>query len=171
MSDERRRLVDGRTLAERERERERDTPPPCTYGDCTRSRYMHGLCKGHYLRQKRGLPMDTPMKQAQVGDCSARDCDRPKFSGNLCYTHYQRRRRGEKDWDRPVRYRRNGMRSFHRVKIPNRVADAINDFAAQHGMSRNEALQRLAEWGLYYRGELQRLSQTTSTGSEVNNHQ
>jgi hypothetical protein len=39
----------------------------CTIKTCGRDAKANGLCSMHYMRQRRGLPLDAPLKRARIG--------------------------------------------------------------------------------------------------------
>jgi hypothetical protein len=74
-------------------------PNPCTTPHCDRHAIARGLCNLHYLRWRRGTPIDrgdTPPPQTRT--CEHPNCDNPHQALGLCLHHYRaewtRARRG-----------------------------------------------------------------------------
>lgn len=71
-------------------------PRPKTRSTCktcgSEAYYAKGLCKKHYLNEKRGLPPEYERVSYKDGRPCAH-CDKPAYSLGLCKTHYARRRK------------------------------------------------------------------------------
>lgn len=50
------------------------------------------LCRKHYNRWRKGIPIDAPVAKRDVAGCSIPSCDRlvDIFASGLCNSHYQR---------------------------------------------------------------------------------
>ena len=64
----------------------------CSVEGCGRVRCAKGLCKLHWERQKRGKPLDLPVKVevSRVGPCLVEGCERRRNARGYCSTHYAR---------------------------------------------------------------------------------
>jgi hypothetical protein len=76
----------------------------CDVWDCQRPARTNGLCKLHYQRQYRGMPLDAPIRKIpdRPKTCRMYKCFREIVAHELCATHYQRQR-SKKALDDPLR--------------------------------------------------------------------
>jgi hypothetical protein len=66
----------------------------CKVTSCPNAAYAGGYCNAHYIRARKGKPMDVPLKHRTGGTC--RECDKPvdrKGGWALCKSHFNIRRR------------------------------------------------------------------------------
>ena len=67
----------------------------CSVNKCTRSAYAKGFCNAHYIRNLKGLPLDTPLrnrtKNLHCIECGIKTTGKGGFG--RCRTHYKSRRR------------------------------------------------------------------------------
>lgn len=79
---------------------------PCTVTGCNREHYGKGYCHAHYQRQKKGHPLDTPLRERISADaiCSIDGCDRRVEKRGYCEAHYIRLMKGI-SFDKPLRTR------------------------------------------------------------------
>ncbi len=70
-------------------------PAACIVPDCNRPRVANGLCSAHRSRRRRGVPLDTPLREyrANVG-CSVPGCAQPHTARGLCHYHWRQDRPG-----------------------------------------------------------------------------
>ena len=63
----------------------------CAVTHCDRRATAKGYCNPHYLRSRRGKPMDKPIrpKSVQWVGCLVEGCDRDHHSKGFCTTHYK----------------------------------------------------------------------------------
>jgi hypothetical protein len=64
----------------------------CSVEGCGRARCAKGLCKLHWGRRKRGMPLDLPVRTevSRVGPCLVEGCERRRNARGYCATHYVR---------------------------------------------------------------------------------
>ena len=73
----------------------------CKHSACDLPAQHLGWCNAHYIRQRKGMDMDAPVKARNEGrSCSQAGCQGPARAGGLCSMHAQRLRNG-KDLDAP----------------------------------------------------------------------
>jgi hypothetical protein len=60
----------------------------CSFDLCPKETCAKGLCKAHYMQQKRGKPLVTLQKSTK-GICSFENCDKVIQSRGLCQGHYR----------------------------------------------------------------------------------
>lgn len=66
----------------------------CSAPDCMRPAYAKGLCNAHYLRDRKGLDLDAPVRARKREDACA-ECGLitgAKGGWGLCQRHYKRAR-------------------------------------------------------------------------------
>ena len=72
----------------------------CSLRECDNLNSALGLCSTHYARQRKGLPLDTPIHQIprpykrEKRTCDYQDCERPFIANGLCSAHYRRHKTG-----------------------------------------------------------------------------
>lgn len=76
-------------------------PPPknaraygCSVNGCPNPAYAGGYCNAHYIRVRKGKPLDLPLKHRTGGTC--RECGKlvdGKGGWALCQSHFRARRR------------------------------------------------------------------------------
>ena len=80
----------------------------CSAPSCFRRVHARDLCQAHYIRLRRGQPLEEPIG-VRVRVCSIRFCGRAVHGLGLCSMHYQRLRRigsvGEAKTRKPQRDR------------------------------------------------------------------
>jgi hypothetical protein len=61
---------------------------------CSRSAYAKGLCNAHYIRQKKGLPMDVDVRARKRHDCCEKCGQKTGAKGGwgMCQKHYRQER-------------------------------------------------------------------------------
>ncbi len=75
----------------------------CSVDGCDKPMLSKGFCNAHYLRHRKGQPLDIPVKSRTYHEsCSVPGCDAPHRAKGFCYNHYTRKIRGY-DLDKPVR--------------------------------------------------------------------
>lgn len=79
----------------------------CKMADCVNRVSGHDLCGTHLMRQKKGLPLDAPIRTSWKGKpCSIGTCDEPVKSRGWCGYHYLNwRRHGDAAWTPPLHVR------------------------------------------------------------------
>ena len=61
----------------------------CSVEGCERKHEAKGLCALHHKRLRKGIPLDTAIRQTNKGRiCSVEGCGRKYFSNDMCYHHY-----------------------------------------------------------------------------------
>lgn len=88
-------------VAERVRDASTVFKPPtnsrrygCQVRGCARPAYAKGLCNAHYIRDRKGLPLDAPLRARKRGDACAK-CGAltgAKGGWGLCQRHYKQAR-------------------------------------------------------------------------------
>jgi hypothetical protein len=75
--------------------------PLCSLPSCTRPNCAKGLCRTHYMRHSRGLPLDNPIPRIRRPNeapepCAVPGCQAPSRTANIgpCSMHYERQRAG-----------------------------------------------------------------------------
>ena len=67
----------------------------CSVDKCARKAYAKGLCNAHYIRERKGLPMDAPVrnrtKNSYCIECGKKTTSKGGFG--RCSKHYKNRRR------------------------------------------------------------------------------
>lgn len=76
----------------------------CLY--CERVATKKRMCHAHYMRARRGAPMDSPLAPPPGGPCSVIGCERPASERGMCHSHARRARRGT-PLDTPIAERRD----------------------------------------------------------------
>lgn len=62
----------------------------CLVATCAEPVYARGLCGAHYARQRRGAPLDAPMRNSRHRrSCSADGCAQIHYAHGLCRGHYR----------------------------------------------------------------------------------
>lgn len=62
----------------------------CSVPNCDRQEIAKGFCNAHYLRSKKGLNMDTPIRKQEFNrTCSRQGCDEKHYGNNLCVKHWR----------------------------------------------------------------------------------
>lgn len=88
----------------------------CKHDGCQRPYYGRGLCRQHYMRQWRGLPLDVLVRPVVL--CAYEGCARSKYSSaGYCPAHEWQRNAGR--GFKPVRLNRRGTleeRFWHKVQ-------------------------------------------------------
>lgn len=75
----------------------------CSVPECGRKVIARNLCQSHYARQRRGVPLDKPLRRRIIGaTCEIDGCHRKHAARGLCATHLGRQRNG-RPLDRPIR--------------------------------------------------------------------
>jgi hypothetical protein len=77
--------------------------PSCRFEGCGKPSAGLGLCWGHYMQQRRGIPL-RPLygphgegrRTAAPSICSFPDCGRPNNGGGLCAAHRWQQKEGRK---------------------------------------------------------------------------
>jgi hypothetical protein len=89
--------------------------PLCSLPGCTRPSCAKGLCRAHYMRHSRGLPLDNPIPRIRrpneaPGSCAVPGCKALSRTANigLCSMHYARQRAG-RPLDAPRRRARGAL--------------------------------------------------------------
>ena len=67
--------------------------PECEVDGCDRKLVAKGRCQLHYVRWKKGLPVDGPTPQ-RLKRCQVNQCVKKSYCRNYCHMHYSRWRRG-----------------------------------------------------------------------------
>ena len=63
----------------------------CKAPSCTNSVYASGFCNGHYLRHRRGINLDAPIRrQERDRKCKIDGCDKKHYGNDLCSSHWKR---------------------------------------------------------------------------------
>jgi hypothetical protein len=65
----------------------------CSVTWCDRPHRAQGYCRTHYERHRKGLDIETPLRQYEQGPriCKVEGCDRPRDThGTYCPMHYSR---------------------------------------------------------------------------------
>lgn len=115
-----------------------------------------GMCYAHYQRQRRGTPLDAPMRRSarkNLGEkthplksCKVGGCGRPKRSKGLCLTHRQRQMKDPGNWSGPIMPYLS-MQRVGEFTVPEEVLEAIEAEAKARGVKpsvvKREALE---EW-------------------------
>lgn len=65
----------------------------CSVQGCPKTVEAFGLCRGHRERQKRGRPVEGPLRVPKR-DCDVKGCTKPHFGRGYCNTHYARWKKG-----------------------------------------------------------------------------
>lgn len=78
--------------------RRTERPTACTFSDCGRKVYGHGLCAGHWRQQYDGRPLAPIAERAGWGSnrgraCIVDGCDGEQKARSLCDMHYRRLRK------------------------------------------------------------------------------
>lgn len=69
------------------------SPRPCKVDGCSDSARARGMCPKHYVRIKKGLPIDLPDLVQNAGhECVVDDCTYTAYCKGLCTLHYGRLR-------------------------------------------------------------------------------
>lgn len=67
----------------------------CSIDNCYRKAYAKGFCNAHYIRHRKGIDLNLPIKNRKSGTL-CRQCDKPlngKGGWQLCSNHYRKERR------------------------------------------------------------------------------
>ena len=70
----------------------------CGVSACEREEYCRGLCRLHYARTSRGVPLDQPVEnhgQGPVRFCIVSGCGRERRARKYCDAHNRRVSRGQ----------------------------------------------------------------------------
>jgi hypothetical protein len=62
----------------------------CSVDSCELPVAAKGLCAAHYQRQRKGVPLDAPMRKRRETFelCTVPGCDEASFSRKMCQRHY-----------------------------------------------------------------------------------
>lgn len=64
-------------------------PSICSVPDCDRETAAKELCDPHYRRQKKGQPLDTPLRTYGNSGCSIKGCKYEHAALGLCHFHWK----------------------------------------------------------------------------------
>ncbi len=82
----------------------------CQHSGCDLPTKSAGWCNAHYIRQRKGMDMDAPVKARNKGiSCSQDGCQQPARAKGLCSMHAQRLRHG-RDLDAPAQQPAKGKK-------------------------------------------------------------
>lgn len=130
-----------------------------TCAHCHRAGYRLGrisrvyLCTGHYRREDRGMPMDTPIatrrpRRPSHGKCTLEYCPRTIFSNGLCCAHYHRRAKGMPNWDSQLRVERYRLGPQRKIRLPDALDQMLQRRSTAYGVSAEAIMQQiLIAWG------------------------
>ena len=89
------RLKRGVSLADNPLLTRKGNPKTCEVDGCEGRHYSLHLCRFHYERVKRNVPLDAPLpKKAKGMLCELHTCSSPVKANGLCSSHYWRQRKG-----------------------------------------------------------------------------
>ncbi|MBZ4371459.1 hypothetical protein [Corallococcus sp. AS-1-6] len=133
---------------------------PCRVPGCDRESRTRGLCVAHEQRERRGKPLDGPIRELKrrqrahttqkaesLSDaCRLSGCGRPKWRKELCRAHYERQRQDPGNWSGPVREYGTMVYAGDFV-APQEQVQAVVDEAKRRGVSRSFVMREaLEEW-------------------------
>lgn len=88
----------GRRQKEQQRVSSYGPEARCYIPGCARRPKGNGLCPVHWLRQKKGLPLEAPLRRKEPNGvtvtCLLADCAKRATSKGMCAGHAEQRRRG-----------------------------------------------------------------------------
>ena len=92
-------------------------PRLCSVQCCDRNSSVRGLCEAHYMRLRKGLFLDSPIRP-QRQSCDIDGCTRKHIAMGLCVLHYRRMRKGANMTAPALVHGPDGRRFFSRVTFP-----------------------------------------------------
>lgn len=118
----------------------------CAVETCARVAHAKALCMSHYVRDRRGLPLDAPLKaqrprMARKGLCAGPGCTRLVVKHGQCQTHYLRSLEAPERYSQPLPLRRGHQ--YH-LNIPADVAEAARMEQQRRGI--DKVVPILREW-------------------------
>jgi hypothetical protein len=126
----------------------------CRIEGCTRKRHKNRtLCPAHFVRNQRGQPMDTPIREwtrrteKVRRPCSVPGCWRAEHNHKrqLCKGHYRRFCAGQPLGGEITEYRPKGERIDMCARIPKDAAAVICERAKALGLTRAAMSRRILE--------------------------
>lgn len=62
----------------------------CSAVECLKPALCKGLCNAHYLRMRKGLNMDSPVRiQGKNRKCKIEDCGKKHYGNDYCVNHWR----------------------------------------------------------------------------------
>lgn len=62
----------------------------CSVSRCDNKPLAKGFCNGHYLRFRKNLNLDSPIRKQEIGRvCSREGCNNKHYGNNLCVKHWR----------------------------------------------------------------------------------
>lgn len=84
----------------------------CSVAGCERKTCARGLCKSHYSRHLRGIPVASPLRSYGAKGCTVAGCDRPHAALGLCNYHWKEARKPPR-WRQRTPAEVQAMRQLH----------------------------------------------------------
>ena len=111
----------------------------CSVPGCERRQEARGLCKAHYSRRRRGLPLATPLRSYGVKGCSVAGCDRPHSARGLCNYHWKEARK-------PPRWRQRTPEEVQAIRQLHAQGVSFEELARRFGCAASTAARICKGW-------------------------
>lgn len=111
----------------------------CSVPGCERRKDARGLCKAHYNRHRRGLPLATPLRSYGVKGCLVGGCDRPHSARGLCNFHWKEARK-------PPRWRQRTPEEVQTMRQLHTQGVSFEELARRFGCAASTAARICKGW-------------------------
>lgn len=112
----------------------------CSVASCGRKVRAQGLCDSHYQRQRRGRPVDAPLRSYGGTGCSVAGCERRHTAGGLCGSHWHQGRRP------PRRHRRRTPAEVQMMRRLHTQGVSLEELARRFGCAASTAARIVKRW-------------------------
>ena len=111
----------------------------CSVDGCGRKTCARGLCTSHYSRNRRGLPVATPLRSYGAKGCSVAGCDRPHAARGLCNYHWKEARK-------PPRWRQRTAAEVQEMRQLHAQGVSFEELARRFGCAASTAARICKKW-------------------------
>lgn len=111
----------------------------CSVPGCDRKTCARGLCSAHYSRDRRGVPVDTPLRSYGAKGCSVEGCGRPHSARGLCNYHWHEARK-------PPRWRQRTPAEVEEIRRLHAQGVSFEELGRRFGCAASTAARICKGW-------------------------
>lgn len=111
----------------------------CSVAGCDRKVRARGLCDSHYQRQRRGRPVEAPLRDYGAQGCAVPGCGGRHTAGGYCHHHWRQGRQ-------PRRFRQRTPAEVQEMRQLHAQGVSFEELARRFGCSASTAARICKKW-------------------------